>query len=106
MWRHLISCFVLLLLFFSSVLAQKNIRPEGEQCLTIQHLKMKLATDTLFRSRFETEKEKFNKLVSQQNRAANHIDKVNTPLHIPVVFHIVLPDPNIVTDAQIIAQLD
>jgi hypothetical protein len=70
----------------------------------MQHLEQNLQKNALLRQKFEQAKIQFNKVASL--RSQNESARLGATVYIPVVFHIVLPDPNIVTDEQIQAQLD
>jgi hypothetical protein len=108
------------MLFVIAAVAQEASRVKYEQCGTMQRLEFKFANDTALRSRFELQRAQFNKAVRAgvySNRLSLPVNSVSgtqrtepsnerTVLTIPVVFHIVLANPNIVTDAQILAQLD
>lgn len=100
--RPVLTILSFLLCF--SLAAQKTQRVVSEKCGTMQHLEQSLQNNAALRERFEQKRIQFNKIASAraQNPAANRIATV----YIPVVFHIVLPNPNMVTDVQIQAQLD
>jgi hypothetical protein len=100
--RPLLTIFSLLL--FLSVTAQQNTRTVHEKCGTMIRLQQRLQEDALFRARFEQKKIEFNKMVS--DRSFNKSGRLGGTVYIPIVFHIVLPNPNVVSDAQIQAQLD
>lgn len=91
-------------LLFLSVAAQQNQRTVNQKCGTMQRLEENLQKNAVLRERFEQKRIEFNRVASarSQNREAGVLSTV----YIPVVFHVVLPNPNIVTDAQIQAQLD
>lgn len=92
------------LLLFISLAAQQNNRTTNEKCGTMQHLELSLQKNPAFRERFEQKRIQFNKIAS--TRSHNNNARLGGTVYIPIVFHIVLPNPNIVTDAQIQAQLD
>jgi hypothetical protein len=100
--RPVLTFFSLLL--FLSVYAQQTKRTINEKCGTMQRLEENLQKSAVLRQRFEQKRIEFNKVASvrSQNKEAG----VLSTIYIPVVFHVVLPNPNIVTDAQIQAQLD
>ncbi|MGZ3949085.1 MAG: M43 family zinc metalloprotease, partial [Flavisolibacter sp.] len=99
--RPLLTVFPLLL--FISLHAQ-NARTVYEKCGTMQYLEKKLEQNANSRERFEQKRIEFNRVVS--TRTVNQTARLTSTVYIPIVFHIVMPDPNVVTDAQIRAQLD
>ena len=96
----------LLLLVSLSSLAQKGSRISTEQCATMQRLNERLQRNPDLRLRFEAERQVFNKKVSDRNALNRNLVASRTAVYIPVVFHVVLPNPSVVTDAQLQAQLD
>jgi Pregnancy-associated plasma protein-A/Secretion system C-terminal sorting domain len=112
--RNSIAALFLLFLniFFSPVFAQKNRQgQQPEQCATMVNLEAHFKKDPSLKARFNQQLQLFNKTMEQ--RAArqagtnnNAGEKENAVYTIPVVFHIVLTNPSVVTDAQIAAQLD
>lgn len=94
----------LLLLLVVSLAAQQNARTTNPRCGTMQHLEQAMQKNPSLRERFEQKRIQFNKVAS--NRSLNNTARLGATVYIPVVFHIVLPNPNVVTDAQIQAQLD
>jgi hypothetical protein len=113
-------CLLFSLIAVVSVTAQSAGRVKYEQCATMQRLEGKFANDTSFRNRFELQRAQFNKAVREglySYRLSSRVNTANstettspsnerTVINIPVVFHIVLTNPNLITDAQILAQLD
>jgi hypothetical protein len=99
--RPLLTVFSLLV-FLS--LAAQNRRTVFEKCGTMQYLEKKLQANAMARARFEQKTIEFNRTVS--TRSTNQTARLSGPVYIPIVFHIVMQDPNLVTDAQISAQLD
>src|SRR5436190_23913413 len=101
MHKSFTVCILLLLGLPFSNYAQKEKRIIAEQCGTMQRLENKFRQDPSLRIRFEIEQERFNRLVAQRR-----FEKVAGPISIPVVFHIVLNNHDLITNAQIQAQLD
>ena len=99
--RLLFTCFCL---FFCFSLAAQNNGPVNERCGTMPYLQKKLQENAVLRSRFEQKKIEFNRTVS--SRSQNNNARINAVVYIPVVFHIVMANPSLVTDAQIQAQVD
>jgi hypothetical protein len=80
--------------------AQDTIR----RCGTVERLEEKFNRNPSLKSRFEQQRLEFNKLMSSPRVNALRLE--GGIYYIPVVFHIVLTNPAIVTDAQVRAQLD
>lgn len=105
------SAALLLLLTFSAG-AQQPSRGKQDRCGTMPRLQLMLSRNQAFKARFENERVLFNRAVQQgtikrlSQSAGRMTEGERVVYKIPVVFHIVLPDPNVVTDAQIQAQLD
>jgi len=99
--RPLLTVFSLLLFF---ALAAQNSRVRIEKCGTMQHLEKKLQENAVLRARFEQKKIEFNRTVSSLR--ATNTARLSATIYIPVVFHIVMNDPSIISDVQIQAQLD
>lgn len=103
--------FLLLNLHFSVLFAQKNRKVEKqEQCGTMQRLEENFKHDPELKIRFNKQLESFNRMMALKSARQLNVDNISTvtgaTYTIPIVFHIVATNPNIVTDAQIIAQLD
>jgi hypothetical protein len=98
--RTVLTAFTFLL-FFS--LAAQNHLPEN-QCGTPRRLEQKLQQNAILKERFEQKKIEFNKIVSSLSLEKNA--RLGAPIHIPVVFHIVMGNPDLVADIQLQAQLD
>lgn len=95
--------FVLLFLVISLNLIAQD--PAPVHCGTMHRLENRVLKNPLAKSKFETKREAFNKIVRERSmqRMAAEVGVVYT---IPVVFHIVMANPNQVSDATIRAQLD
>jgi hypothetical protein len=116
MKRKALFYLLVFMVFVIPASAQQAGRVKYEQCATMQRLESKLASDTTFKKQFETQRDLFNKAVregvynreinSTANKDGGLLNNDRTVINIPVVFHIVHTNPNIVTDAQIAAQLD
>ncbi|MFL5739042.1 MAG: M43 family zinc metalloprotease [Flavisolibacter sp.] len=101
------SCLFLLLIFSLPVFAQKKDKSRQEQCGTVNRLDLKFAQNPDLKIKFERQRDLFNLRLSQvKSEKINATQRTTATNYIPVVFHIVLSNPNIVTDAQIQAQLD
>ena len=104
-------CFFFATVFFTGLAnAQQTAKIAAEQCGTMQTLEQKLKVNPRLRQQFEEERARFNKAVQQGiyrlSTAQQQQNGNRTALVVPVVFHIVLTNPALVTDAQIQAQLD
>lgn len=74
---------------------------QSRKCATMEHMYKELLNNpTLKENRQQIEQ-------YTQNYAANYQNGKSSVVHtIPVVVHIVLPDPTVVTDAQVFSQID
>jgi len=90
--------------------AQKEARILPDRCGTMQNLEIKWQANPQLKQQFETERTRFNTALREGMYRLSAIQQQQngnrTALVVPVVFHIVLTNPAIVTDAQIQAQLD
>ncbi|WP_301923123.1 M43 family zinc metalloprotease [Ferruginibacter sp.] len=106
-------CFLLVNGIFSGLIAQKKLQNvKQEQCATMVRLEDKFKQNPGLKASFTRQLESFNRTLAdkiqtqQRNAGSAGINSPATTYTIPIVFHIVLPNPTLVTDAQIIAQLD
>ena len=86
--------------------AQEAARISTDKCGTMQRLELKLQRNTELKARFLQQQETFARTLSQRTSTTNKEQETKQTVTIPVVFHIVAPNPATVTDAQIQAQLD
>jgi hypothetical protein len=106
------TVFLLLLtLHFSLLFAQKKgAAKKQEQCATMDRLEAKFERNPALKTRFTQQLENFNRMMTLKSAKELGVDSVSnttgTTYTIPVVFHIVLTNPSVVTDAQILSQLD
>jgi hypothetical protein len=103
--------FFMLMGSILSVEAQEQSPEKFDKCGTMLRLEAKFDRNPAFKSRFEAQRSSFNTAMRQviENRSTqpqNNGESNRTLGTIPVIFHIVLPNPNVVSDAQILAQLD
>jgi hypothetical protein len=73
-----------------------------KRCGTMEALQKQLETDPVFRANYEKGQRDYER--SLQNGSGARTQRVSSltgPVTIPVVVHIVLPNPNIVTDADV-----
>lgn len=98
--------FLAVLMFpFFSAFAQKTGKTVVEKCGTMQRLQLKLQQNDELRNKFEQQRSQFNQTISQRI-AEQPLLRTQSTIYIPVVFHIVMKNPSLVTDAQVQAQLD
>lgn len=75
------------------------------KCASMEVLNKHLAADPAARQRYETRLNAFNTKLAQRTSQQQRLRLNLGNTSVPVVIHIVLPDPNIVTDAQISQQM-
>src|SRR5687768_10167531 len=74
------------------------------RCATMEVLKNSLEKDPALKESYEKDMQRIQQLAAE--RAGNPLAReMATPVYLPVVFHIVLPDPTAVTDKMIEDQL-
>ena len=96
---------LLLILGFYGAYAQSG-NPRQKKCGTVFNLSEIQRNPTAARIYYENERKvKQAILAMRQGNSVTAVD-VNTVLTIPVVFHIVAPNPNVVTDAMITLQME
>lgn len=100
----LFSC--VLFLVAATAMAQTSQRVAADRCATMPRLEQRLQRDPQLRTRFNNQQREFLRYVSQQTARAGNPLRTEATITIPVVFHILMPNPSQVTDAQIQAQLD
>jgi hypothetical protein len=91
--------------------AQDRSTETFDKCGTMQRLEAKFQRNPSLKTRFEAQRLTFNarvrKVINSAGKRMDDNGQNNKTFNtIPIVFHIVLPDPNVVTDVQIMAQLD
>lgn len=99
---------VLLLLLPVFINAQQTSRVVREQCATMEKLQMKFARDPRLKTKFEQERITFARGVKTASFRQSGSDNSGerTAYTIPVVFHIVSTNPENISDASVLAQLD
>lgn len=90
--------------FGTRLFAQDTQLPK--QCATMQVLENAFKESTLLKTKFTTQTVEFQRAVERQMAELPASDLPGGTFFIPIVFHIVLNNPDIITDAQIQAQLD
>ena len=106
---------LLLLVYFIScpLFAQKNNSAlKQQQCATMDRLEANFKQNPTLRKTFDRQLQTFNKIADARaaklqnlNNASKEYGSTATYI-IPIVFHIAVADQSLVTDAQIMAQLD
>ena len=96
---------ILLLLVFPAF-SQRASRLQTEQCGTMPRLQRLLEKNPALKAEFELRREAFARLLSARMQSKSRSLRTEGISYIPVVFHVVLTNPAVVTDAQIQAQLD
>jgi hypothetical protein len=97
---------------FTGAFAQKNKQlTKQEQCATMVRLEENFKRNPALKPRFYQQLNNFNRSVAdkvarQAADAAAGTEKPTAVYSIPVIFHIVMNNPALVTDAQILSQLD
>ncbi|HEX6169680.1 MAG TPA: M43 family zinc metalloprotease [Chitinophagaceae bacterium] len=100
---------VILLFHFSNTNAQQKPSastsgPAFRTCATDEVMHSLLSQDPMARQRYEAMQKMFDEKLAQI--VNNRQQRVNAIITIPVVVHIGLPNPNLVTDATVFNQLD
>ena len=94
-----IAIVSLLCLFVHQLNAQRN-------CGTMELLQNKFKLHPALKVSFEKHEQNFQRLVEQRRKLASSERVLATPVIVPVIFHIVMQNPSVVTEAQVLAQLD
>lgn len=77
------------------------------KCGTMPRLEVRFNANPQLKASFEEQKNQFNRVMRENNAAlSGNANRVSAIYTIPIVFHIVLTNSSVVTDAQIFAQLD
>ncbi len=108
MQQKVLFYFIVLILFSLSIHAQQNQGKAPEKCASMTALELKFAREPQLKVKFEQARIQFKKTVKDRalRSAADSSGGNRTTYSIPIVFHIVLTNPDVVTDKQIQAQLD
>jgi len=104
-------CLIFIFVVVAGIVhSQENTGTVPGRCGTMQNLAIKLQGSPRLKQKFENERARFNTAVRQGiyrlSDIQNQQNANRTALVVPIVFHIVLSNPGVVTDAQIQAQLD
>ncbi|MGN6214777.1 M43 family zinc metalloprotease [Parafilimonas sp.] len=100
-------CLLAFMVFYITSSAQEKNKVVPEKCGAMQRLEIKFQNNPAFKKRFEQKREAFNGAVkSGYYKLLKSRSRLESVATIPVVFHIVLKNPDAVTDEQIRQQLD
>lgn len=106
-------CLLMINGIFSGLIAQKKLQNvKQEQCATMVRLEEKFKQNPGLKTRFTWQLESFNRMMDAKAAKQPGVDTATgiarpvATYTIPIIFHIVLTNPALVTDAQILAQLD
>ena len=99
----------ILLLGFSNTNAQQKTSASTNEsafrkCATDEVMQNLLSQDPIARQRYDAMQKMFNEKLAQI--VNNKQNRINSIITVPVVVHIGLPDPNLVTNATVFNQLD
>jgi hypothetical protein len=98
------GCIAVLVMLHGFVFRAKAQDVPVRRCATMEVLKNSLEKDPALKVSYENDMKRIQQLAAE--RAGNPLAReMATPVYIPVVFHIVLPDPTEVTDKMLEDQL-
>lgn len=98
------GCIAVLVMLQGFVFRAKAQDVPVRRCATMEVLKNSLEKDPALKISYENDMKRIQQLAAE--RAVNPLAReMATPVYIPVVFHIVLPDPTEVTDKMLEDQL-
>lgn len=72
-----------------------------QRCATMENIEKRLQTDPEYKANYERGLRDFEGSQQGQTSRVGNTDLLTAPVTIPVVVHIVLPNPNLVTDADV-----
>ena len=112
--KKIIALYLVLIHFnYCSLFAQKsNLVLKQPQCATMDRLEANFKQDPSLKKKFENQMQTFNKIADTRAAILKSLNNTSKELGttatyvIPIVFHIALADQSLVTDAQIMAQID
>ena len=78
--------------------------PASRTCSTYEAMQNLFSQDPSAKERFDAQQKMFNEKLAQI--VNNRLNRLNAIIDVPVVVHIGLPDPNLVTNATVFRQLD
>lgn len=102
-WRA-ITCFVVVALVWNDEANARQTQPV-DRCGTMQLVESAYKKDPTLRARLQLREQQLQQNILFFQKHPQFREETVT-IYVPVVFHVVLTNPNVVTDAQIQAQLD
>ncbi len=103
--KPFVSCLVIVLACITIASAQARQQPD--RCGTMPVLEKEFKKDPTLKARMQAAEQRLQQEAKQRSSQNNtNLREEAGPYYIPVVFHIVLSNPNVITDAQVQAQLD
>lgn len=89
------------------LLGNRNLLLAQEKgCATMQVLEHTFQSNPSLKASFQKQTTGFQQSVNKRIATSSGLRIEGNIVYIPVVFHIVLPHPTVITDAQVLAQLD
>src|SRR5438477_293955 len=102
-WRAL-TCFVVVALMCSDQANARQKQPV-DRCGTMQLVENAFKKDPSLKARLQAKEQQLQQNILFRKNHPGLRQETGT-IFVPIVFHVVLPNPNLVSDAQIQAQLD
>lgn len=99
--RFFLPTVALLLVYCTGFAQQKQ---KTGRCATVEVLQSALERNPALKTNFEQSLQEVRQATALRKQSA--LRENAEPMYVPVVFHIVLQNPNLVTDAQVLVQLD
>lgn len=108
MYQRVVAGVIICLILSKTIKAQQTNRVVHEQCATMERLQLEFKSHPGLKTMFEEERIAFTKAVHRRAILRSDIDNAGsrTSYTIPVVFHIVSTNPELVSDDKIQAVLD
>jgi hypothetical protein len=106
--RKYLSLAVGIMFLCISLTATARQTPAPARCGSMEHLDQLMKQDPSLSSRMAADEERLHRQTLQkiQQRTSNKGARLNVIVTIPVVVHILLPNPGVVTDADVIWQIN
>ncbi|AXY75011.1 T9SS C-terminal target domain-containing protein [Paraflavitalea soli] len=102
--RSLLPTVFLLLVYCTGIAQQKQ---NVDRCATVELLQNNLERNPALKVNFERSVQEMRQAAALRlTQPQTALKEEAEPVYVPIVFHIVLQNPNLVSDAQIQAQLD
>jgi Pregnancy-associated plasma protein-A len=96
--------FTVLILFCLSFIGVSGQQVQIQRCATVERLEQKFNASPGLRASFGQKRLQFNSAL--EDPVGNNLVLAGAVNTIPVIVHVVLPNPALVTDAQVLAQID